>query len=40
MTARFLRLRWFAGLYLASLVALALATFVVREILSLVVWSP
>jgi len=30
MTARFRRLRWFVGLYLASLAALALATFLIR----------
>jgi hypothetical protein len=36
MTARFKQLRWFGGLYLASLAALALATFMVRVILSLV----
>src|SRR5262249_34783356 len=36
MTPRLKRLRWFGGLYLASLVALALTMFMVRAILSLV----
>ena len=40
MTARFPRLRWFVGLYLASLAALALATFMIRAILSLLAGSP
>ena len=37
MTPPFQWLRWFAGLYLASLAALTLAAFMVRAILSLMV---
>ena len=33
MNRRFRRLRWFGGLYLASLAALALAAFLVRATL-------
>ncbi|SDR58367.1 hypothetical protein SAMN05519103_06099 [Rhizobiales bacterium GAS113] len=36
MTSRFRRLRWFGGLYLASLAVLALVTFVMRAVLRLV----
>ena len=39
MTPPFQRLGWFAGLYLGSLAALTLATFMVRAILSLVALS-
>jgi hypothetical protein len=33
MTARFQRLQWFGGLYMASLAALALASFLIRKVL-------
>jgi len=39
MIALFQRLWWFVGLYLASLAALVLATFMVRTILLLVASS-
>jgi hypothetical protein len=35
MTARLRRLRWFGGLYLASLAALTLATLLIRTALRL-----
>src|SRR5258708_38372438 len=33
MTARFQRLQWFGGLYMASLAALARASFLIRKVL-------
>jgi hypothetical protein len=36
MTSRVQRLWWFGGLYLASLLALALVTFVIRTTLSII----
>jgi hypothetical protein len=36
MTSRFGRLRWFAGLYLLSIVAFALATFLIHALLWLI----